>query len=136
MTDSYTLQQLSGPGSRHRRHRPPVILTLVAVLAAALLAAGWFAYDHYVPTQSAAAIKQAPMSGLIPACQQAVKIWLKSPGSAQFGGEAVAGRDPYIVTGWVDSQNGFGALVRNRYQCRAWRGELGWRAEDPTFSDW
>lgn len=138
MTEPLTLSQLTQPTGRHGR-RPRRVLRALAAGAFLLVtlsgtALGAHAYAT-APERVAMAIQQAPMSGLIPACQEAVKRYLKSPGSAKFGGESVTARDPYVVTGWVDSQNGFGALVRNRYYCRAWRGET-WRAEDPSFSDW
>lgn len=53
-------------------------------------------------------------------CHQYVKDRLKSPGSADFSGDYVAeGADDgaYTVSGSVDSQNSFGASVRNTFQC-------------------
>lgn len=74
----------------------------------------------------------------ITACREAVKERLKAPGTAQFGGEFVREtRDAEAeVGGWVDSQNGFSALVRNRFVCTAHAGQTGWRISDVKFTDW
>lgn len=50
---------------------------------------------------------------------------IKSPGSLKFSGvsetkiKVVKSNQPfqYKVTGWIDSQNDFGAYKRNRYSC-------------------
>lgn len=60
-------------------------------------------------------------------CEKFVKQRLKSPGSAEFSnaGETkvttISGSAPwkYQVVGHVDSQNSFGAKVRNTYDCTA-----------------
>ncbi|OQM82001.1 hypothetical protein B0E55_01626 [Rhodococcus sp. 66b] len=56
-------------------------------------------------------------------CREKVTNRLKSPGSAEFGDLAFAATpdgDHYshIASGWVDSQNGFGALVRSTFDCK------------------
>lgn len=55
------------------------------------------------------------------ACRDWVKERLKSPASAEFSDESVErdGDDGYVVSGAVDSQNGFGAMIRNTYTCEA-----------------
>lgn len=51
-------------------------------------------------------------------CQNFIKDRLKSPGSAEFSEEAETGTYPtFTSTGKVDSQNSFGALIRNEYAC-------------------
>ena len=48
-------------------------------------------------------------------CREAVKDRLKSPATAKFSDEKVTGSDPdavWFVSGAVDSQSGFGALIR------------------------
>lgn len=50
---------------------------------------------------------------------------LKAPGSAEFSGvsdtkiKVISDKKPwrYLVTGYVDSQNSFGAMLRNNYSC-------------------
>lgn len=52
------------------------------------------------------------------ACQDLVSKRLKSPSTAKFGGEdesLVSGT--WTATGTVDSQNGFGAMIRGSYTC-------------------
>lgn len=70
------------------------------------------------------------------ACHQFVERRLKSPGSAEFGGEAVAGPGPiWKVTGSVDSQNSFGTKVRNRYVCEAdYADGKNWKLVDLQMS--
>lgn len=73
----------------------------------------------------------------ISSCESSVKNRLKSPSTAEFsdtsareGGEYVYNDIParyremenvttWVVTGPVDAQNGFGATVRNKFNCRA-----------------
>lgn len=51
------------------------------------------------------------------ACEERVKNSLKSPSTADFSGVTTTGSGPYSVTGDVDSQNGFGAMVRSSFSC-------------------
>ena len=56
------------------------------------------------------------------ACENSVKIQLKAPATAQFSGESAYATDDaktsWKVSGNVDAQNGFGALLR-----MSWTGE-------------
>ena len=54
-----------------------------------------------------------------------VKQHLKSPGTAKFPGlfekdEHITelGNGEYRINSWVDSQNGFGAMIRSRFSCK------------------
>jgi len=49
-------------------------------------------------------------------CEDRVKSLLKAPATAQFNSEA-SGYGTWKVTGSVDSQNSFGAMVRSYFQC-------------------
>ena len=51
------------------------------------------------------------------ACETQVKENLKSPSTADFVGTNATGTGPFTVTGEVDSQNGFGAMVRSSFEC-------------------
>ena len=52
------------------------------------------------------------------ACRDWVRDRLKSPSSAKFSGESVRrSGTSYTVTGAVDSQNSFGAMIRNDFTC-------------------
>jgi hypothetical protein len=59
---------------------------------------------------------------------------LRSPGSAKFADYtdgAVSDQDPvYVVTSEVDSQNGFGALLRTSFTCEVQRQGEGFRLTD------
>lgn len=61
------------------------------------------------------------------ACQKFVKRDLKSPASAKFSGIGVAHvGSTYTVSGSVDSQNSFGAMLRNDFACVETRGKSDW----------
>ena len=52
------------------------------------------------------------------ACHNAVRDQLKSPSTADFGGDTWTGDTPPITMhGHVDAQNGFGATVRIDWAC-------------------
>lgn len=66
------------------------------------------------------------------ACYAEIKSKLKSPATAQFDLDgapkvdvitATPGQEGFSFTGTVDSQNGFGALVRSDYVCSAIRSQ-------------
>ena len=64
-------------------------------------------------------------------CHEWVKKELRSPATAEFSDENVAGDEgDYTITGNVDSQNGFGATVRSTWTCTVkldgdtWRGSV------------
>lgn len=53
-------------------------------------------------------------------CEQFVTERLKAPSTAEFPGAdsvVVTGDDQYKVTASVDSENGFGAMIRTDYVC-------------------
>lgn len=54
-----------------------------------------------------------------------VKVNLRSPSTAEFPGTfekkdhiISLGENIYIINSWVDSQNGFGAIVRSQWSCK------------------
>lgn len=52
------------------------------------------------------------------ACHEWVKDQLKSPSTADFSGETVTGDSSgWTITGDVDSENGFGAMLRSTWTC-------------------
>lgn len=53
----------------------------------------------------------------IVACESEVKANLKAPSTASFSSTASGGDGQFTVTGTVDAQNGFGATVRNSFEC-------------------
>lgn len=67
---------------------------------------------------------------------------LNSPSTASFGNQTIEDcfsgyRNRYTFDGWVDAQNGFGAVVRNRVNCEVtnYDGE-GWKVSEIEFSPW
>lgn len=86
-------------------------------------------------------------------CQSFVKQVLKSPGSADFGGVLSGeyqspsehtkhiGDGVYECKGWVDSENSFGAKLRNRFaltiKYAEQDGEEGWQLiKQPVLTEW
>lgn len=104
-------------GARRRRFEPGQIVALVMVaivltlLAVVLIAGGGDDTDEvpYDPDNASEARAQ---------CEQLVEESLKAPATAEFG-ESTATRSgsEWIVTGSVDSENSFGAMLRNEFQC-------------------
>ena len=57
--------------------------------------------------------------------EEFVKKRLKSPSTAEFPGTfekndhiKELGNNEYLISSWVDSQNGFGAMIRSRFSCK------------------
>lgn len=66
------------------------------------------AEDRWKPTDAEA----------IDVCQEWVKGNLKAPASAEFSGVELKRTTPdWTVRGAVDSQNSFGAMLRNEWKC-------------------
>lgn len=63
-------------------------------------------------------------------CQKAVTRALKSPSTAVFQPindmTIKPAKGGYAIHGYVDSQNGFGATVRSRFNCGAVKSEKWW----------
>ena len=66
-------------------------------------------------------------------CRDFVKARLKAPATAKFSGEDYdASGDTYTVTGAVDAQNSFGALLRSNYTCVVRLDGEKWRLQSVT----
>lgn len=119
----FTLQQMAS--AKRRRWIPYV----VAVAALALGGVGTLAY---------AATRGDVVSGSIAACQEAVRRQLQTPATAKFSEDRVveqSGATSY-VHGVVDAQNGFGATLRNRYECIANQTDDRWVVADVSLLAW
>lgn len=70
-------------------------------------------------------------------CQKFVKKHLKSPKSADFSETSSTGKHPdYVVKGAVDSDNSFGAAIRNNYECDMhYSGNDSWELKSLTGLD-
>ena len=95
------------------RRLPPVILA--AVLPLTVAGCGG--------SSSASGFDQTTRDFLAyDACKSAVSDQLKAPSTADFQGNTsvdyrTTGGDNIIVTGWVDSENSFGAKLRTNWSC-------------------
>lgn len=85
-------------------------IVIIAVVVVGVVAAS--ALLTYVGEQRQTAAAQE-------ACEGYVKDSLKSPSSAEFSGTTHERTSEYgfIMRGAVDSQNGFGSMIRNDYEC-------------------
>jgi hypothetical protein len=111
------------------RKRRGLIIGLAAAALVVVLGAGAITYVVFFRTS----VKQ----GAITACEDKVRTQLKTPATAKFSGvqadpsdqtQAADGKGWY-VTGNLDAQNSFGALVRNTWTCYAFQhGDGSWDA--------
>ena len=114
---------------RRKKRRTGLIVGLIAAVLVVLAAGGVTAY---VLTRGPDLKQQATQ-----ACEDKLRASLKAPATAQFSGidaspsdatQAADGRGWY-VTGNVDAQNSFGALIRSTWTCYAYqRGDKSWDA--------
>ena len=51
------------------------------------------------------------------ACEDRISSQLKAPANAEFDSSVTGGGGQYTVTGTVDSENSFGAMLRSNYEC-------------------
>jgi hypothetical protein len=63
---------------------------------------------------------------------------LRAPSTAKFcdfkeARVSVDGGDSYTVVGWVDAQNGFGAMLRNNFVCKLHKTGNSWYLDDVTL---
>lgn len=72
----------------------------------------------------------SPAHQAIKACETYTLGELKSPSSAKFSDEQFFETDDPEVTGSVDSQNGFGAMLRSHFSCSMVNGSDGWTVSD------
>jgi hypothetical protein len=129
---AFHLDQMANPS--RRRCWPWIIATvLVFALGAAVV------WASTRPEPAPATSTKPTIAAAHSACEEAVELQLKAPGSATFGGreESAANVEiPIRVSGYVDAQNSFGALVRNRYSCLATPSGSTWTITDVSLSDW
>lgn len=106
-----------------------VLLTLVAIL----VAGGWI-YGTLT--------RQPTPAEAYSLCQRYVAARLSSPGSARFpaiheaGVTIATGGDDFVVRGFVDSQNGFGAIIRTPFVCTVQHdGDERWKLSELLMGD-
>jgi hypothetical protein len=84
-----------------------IVIVIIFVIAGAMGGSDSSSDDHDIQQSTAKDV-----------CHDAVKAQLRSPATADFGGEEVTQEGSHInVTGYVDSENGFGALLRSDFDC-------------------
>lgn len=99
-----------------------VVLAVLVVLIAYLAGRGWEGANDQIAAEDDPAWVYKENGPEV--CEKAVLPQLKSPGSAVFTWEApredtvsIPKRDRYLMDGYVDSQNGFGAVLRTNIVC-------------------
>lgn len=115
------------PASSKQSNNRWVIYVVIAAIV--LLVFGYLVNGG---DEDSPAADRATEVGARDVCRQFVERRLKSPSSAEFNEEQTSGgAGAYVVTGTVDSDNSFGASIRNEYACRVtYQGDGDWRLED------
>lgn len=98
-------------------HHPIVVMGAVSFV----FAAAWIYGSSETKTRTPEPQKIDSFSAMTE-CERYVTHSLKAPSTASFapyGDLSITGQGngPYTVVGWVDAQNSFGAMLRNRYSC-------------------
>lgn len=131
------------PTKRPSRVWPRVLILLVAIV---LFIIGGTVFERLTETpeeRTKRVAAAAASEGTSEACVMAEKFvsrQLLSPSTAKFSGYSdtsamnVGGGD-FIVTGWVDSQNVFGATIRSTYSAFLHRSGDGWAAKNVVVSE-
>lgn len=93
-----------------------------------LFAAGVIVLFAFTPKCEQERFKPDRLTALI-ISREFIKKQLKAPSSAKFNSdiESVKQVDEstFIINGWVDSQNSFGAMLRNTYHCKLkYKGDM------------
>lgn len=106
------------PDAREERLPRIVVFILVSVAAfGGLLVAGVCALADRAPTQA----RQPSNVEAFTICKQLMQQRMRAPATSSFAAypESTVRRESgdYVVLSHVDSQNGFGALIRTRYTC-------------------
>ena len=101
------------PGRATRPVRKQLLL-IVAMLAATVVLLAWGCSSR--ASRSAGDPDRLRFEA-VAACESLVEGRLRSPATAGFDSSARGGGVSWRVTGVVDSENGFGALVRTSFAC-------------------
>ncbi len=135
------LNPIAPPVPPHLRRRawPAWVIGLIGLVSTSLVVGLGLLFAARSDTDPPASTTKLTLSSAAAGCQEKVLPQLKAPGTAKFGGEEYSTTNttvPVRVSGWVDAENSFGALVRNRYSCLATPTDHGWSISDVTFSAW
>jgi hypothetical protein len=104
-----------------------LLLAAASLILGVAIGAGGLELAQHPPSfggNSAAADQKE----ILAACHKSVEGRLTSPGSARYSQESVVdktGTQEKAVSGTVDSQNGFGALIRGAYSCTVEKTQAG-----------
>lgn len=99
-----------GSSGVQRAPRTAVALMMVAAIVAVGLIS--WAGSTLLPASPSREYREA-----VAQCEALVSDELRSPSSAVFESDVSSSGSTWRVTGAVDSQNGFGAIVRTEFEC-------------------
>jgi hypothetical protein len=111
-----------------------VVITVTVLAILALMGWGIFQFiQQYSGPNSSSAYS---------ACKSFVTDQLKSPSTAEFPSMREKGvaieqdrgvENQFNISGYVDSKNGFGAMIRTKYYCEVYYGKGDWTLFDLSF---
>lgn len=95
-------------------------ITLVFLVTIGLI--GVVLYVNYQMTSGGSSSSKEPTAEMLEieamgACEGAVEQNLKAPATAKYDSSVRKAGASWIVTGSVDAENSFGALIRSTYEC-------------------
>lgn len=114
--------------------------TSVIAFIALLAALGQFSGSSSSSTSSTPTARHSGVGAFV-ACQQFVKDRLRAPSTADFPSGSTRytteiGGGKYRVEAYVDSQNGFGAMLRSNFTCDVqWVEPDNWKLEALNIAD-
>jgi len=84
------------------------------------------------PAQKQAQLDESAQSDAKWKCKEFVEKTLKAPSTADFQNynkfsASGTGEGPFLVTGYVDAQNSFGAKIRTEFTCELRKSQGNWQ---------
>jgi len=126
------------PSKKPQRKSSPVLgVVMLFVMAVALCTVGIAAVTSGMedpPTDPASADRSTDAEVM---CEEFINKRLKAPASAKYTHQSRQKNGAqYVVSGYVDSQNSFGAMVRTDFTCTVTdQGDGKWRLDDLRLAE-
>lgn len=125
------------PSKKPQRSSPVLGVVMLFVMAVALCTVGIAAVTSRMeepPTDPASADRSTDAEVM---CEESINKRLKAPASAKYTHQnSRKNGAQYVVSGYVDSQNSFGAMVRTRFTCTVTdQGDGTWQLDDLQLAE-